>query len=193
MISIARSLGAPVIDPPGNAARSRSSASTPGVEIADDGRDQMVDRGVALEREELGDAHRARRADARQVVAHQVDDHQVLGAILGALGQRLARARASCSGPTPRGRVPLIGRVSTWPRGVDAQEALGRRAEHRRIGQVEERGERRRRCARAGASRASTAARRAAPRTAATGSPGRCRRRRCTRARARRRRGSRRA
>ena len=98
MISIARSLGAPVIEPPGNAARSRSSASAPGAELADDRRDQVVHGGVALEREQLGHAHGAGRADARQIVAHQVHDHQVLGAILGALGERLAerarRARA---------------------------------------------------------------------------------------------------
>ena len=90
MISIARTFGAPVIEPPGNAARSRSSASASGRELADDGRDEMMDGGVALEREELGDAHGAGRADARQIVAHQVDDHQVLGPVLRALGERLA-------------------------------------------------------------------------------------------------------
>ena len=105
MISIARTFGAPVIDPPGNAARSRSSASVPGLELADHGRDQMMDGGVALEREQLGHAHGAGRADARQIVAHQVDDHQVLGAILGALGQRLAERRVVLGADAARPRA----------------------------------------------------------------------------------------
>ena len=90
MISIARTLGAPVIEPPGNAARSRSSASAPGSSVADHGRDEVMDGRVALEREQLRDADGAGRAHARQIVAHQVDNHQVLGAILGALGERRA-------------------------------------------------------------------------------------------------------
>ena len=43
----------------------------------------------------------------------------------------------SCSGPTPRGRVPLIGRVSTCPPTSTLQEPLRRRAEHRHVGKVQ--------------------------------------------------------
>ena len=92
----------------------------------------MMDGGVPLEREQLRNAHGAWRADARQVVAHQVDDHQVLGAILGALGQRLAERgvvlRTDAARPRPLDRPRL-----DTPLRVDVQEALGRRAEHRGI------------------------------------------------------------
>ena len=74
---------------------------------------------------------------------------------------------------------------------VDAEKALGRRADHRRVRKVEKRGERRRVLRAAAGGRAPTVLVRAAPRIAATGWPGRCRPRRCTRARARRRRDTR--
>ena len=157
MISIARTFGAPVIEPPGNAARSRSSASVPGRELADDGRDQMMDGGVVLEREELGHAHRARRADARQIVAHQVDDHQVLGAILRALGQRLAQRGVVLGADAARPRALDRPRLDVAA-ALDAQEALRRRAHHRHVGKVEE-GRERRRVPRRSRGRTPTAAR----------------------------------
>jgi hypothetical protein len=60
---------------------------------------------VALDREGLGDLHAARLGDAADVVARQVDQHQVLGALLRVgqqfgfqrlvlLGRGAARARA---------------------------------------------------------------------------------------------------
>jgi len=55
-------LGAPVIEPPGNAARSRE----------------------AFQAAQYRHFYRARHADAGEVVAQQVDDHQVFGAVLGA-------------------------------------------------------------------------------------------------------------
>ena len=192
MISIARSFGAPVIDPPGNAARSRCSASMPGLELSDDGRDEVMHGGVVLEREQLGDAHGARRAHARQIVAHQVHDHQVLGAVLGALGQRLAERGVVLGTDAARARALDRPRLHEAV-AVHAKEALRRRADHVHVGRLEERRKRR------GVARPEPRVERprrlaaATPRNVARGSPGRCRRRRCTRARAGRRRDSPRA
>ena len=52
MISIVLSLGAPVIEPPGNAARMQSIADRP-TERAPDGGDELVHGGVGLDMEEL--------------------------------------------------------------------------------------------------------------------------------------------
>ena len=138
-----------------------------------------------------GHATRAGAADARQVVAHQVHDHHVLGAVLRALGQRLPERRVVLGADSRAARVPLIGRVSTCSPRPRAGTARARRSRPRRP-EVEEGGERRR------VARAQPAVERprrlgaAAPRSAATGWPGRCRRRGCTRARAPPRRGRRR-
>ena len=102
-----------MIEPPGNAARSRSTASAAGVEVAHDGRDEMVHGRKLLQREQLRHPHRARATHAREIVPQQVHDHQVFRPVLVALGQRAAE-RGVVLGPRPRGRVPLIGRVSTW-------------------------------------------------------------------------------
>ena len=67
-----------------------------------DGRDEVRDAGELALDHQLRPAHRARLADAREVVPLQVDDHHVLGRVLLAL----RRAR-------PSGRVPLIGLVHT--------------------------------------------------------------------------------
>ena len=115
MISIARTFGAPVIEPPGNAARSRSSASMPGVEL----RRPRSRRGGGRWR-----SARARRARRRaRVPGAQTRDRSLrirstiirFSARSFALSVSACPSAASCSGPTPRGRVPLIGRVSTWP------------------------------------------------------------------------------
>ena len=82
--------GAPVIEPPGNAAASRSKASSPAVQAARHGRDQVLDRGRPLEPAQPWDADAPRATDAAEVVAEHVDDHHVLGSVLGAREQ-LAR------------------------------------------------------------------------------------------------------
>ncbi|RMO55864.1 hypothetical protein ALQ37_05530 [Pseudomonas syringae pv. aptata] len=103
----------------------------------------MVHVGVAFQAEQLGDFHRADAAAAAQVVTQQIDDHQVLCAVLVA-GQQFG------------GEGSILRRVgAAWPRafdragfdlpGADPHEALGRKTQNR-IGprQAQVAGERRR-------------------------------------------------
>ena len=89
MTSMARIFGAPVIEPPGNEAASRSKASRPSFEAPGDRRDEVLDGARPLQPAESRDPDRAAHADAAEVVAQDVHDHHVLGAILRA-GQELA-------------------------------------------------------------------------------------------------------
>jgi hypothetical protein len=96
----------------------------------------VVDGRVALEGKQLGDANGARRADARQIVAHQIDDHQVLGAVLGAFRERLAESGIVLRPDAARPRS------LDWPRlhvsrRVGPQKALGGCAQHERLGKIE--------------------------------------------------------
>ena len=104
MTFIAWTLGAPVTEPGGKVARSSAASPWPGASSAADLGDEVPDARVRLG---LG---RVRRLDAAvlghapEVVAHQVDDHHVLRAVLlGALQRRRVA----------RGAVPLIGPVVT--------------------------------------------------------------------------------
>ena len=130
----------------------------PGLESADDGGDEMMDRRVALEREQLGDADAAGERHAREVVPHQVDDHQVLRAILGALLERAAERGVVRGIDAARARALDRARLDL-PRAVEAKEALGRRAGDGDVPELEEGGEGRGIDARAGAGRARTAIR----------------------------------
>ena len=53
----------------------------------------MVNGGVVFEPEQLGHADGAGRADARQIVSHQIHDHQILGLVLRADGERHAERK----------------------------------------------------------------------------------------------------
>ena len=107
---MARTLGAPLTVPAGNEARTRSKARQPGAQLAFHMRHDVHHMRVALDGEELGHAHRAVLAHAAQVVAAQVHQHHVLGALLG-VGQQLAlQAAHPRPALVPRGRVPAIGR-----------------------------------------------------------------------------------
>ena len=88
----AASFGAPVTDPPGQTARSRSARSTPSRRTA-------VTRDSACHRwhqcrtaNSDGTVDRPGLRDLGEVVALQVDDHDVLGPFLGG-GEQLAPAR----------------------------------------------------------------------------------------------------
>ena len=115
MISIARIFGRAGDRAAGEA---RRAAGRPAVERRGAARPVTVEtrcmhRREALERAQLGHRDAAVAADAREVVAQQVDDHHVLGAVLLA-GRQLGRERVVLGRrAAPRGRVPLIGRVST--------------------------------------------------------------------------------
>ena len=100
-ISIARIFGAPVIEPPGNAAASRSNGVLAGGQPPGHGRDEVLDGAGPLEPAQPRDADRARPADPPEVVAQDVDDHHVLGPVLGA-GQQLGRERPVLLGRLPR-------------------------------------------------------------------------------------------
>jgi len=85
---------------------SRSGRSLPVTVLTSDARWGVLD----LEQPRYRD--RSRDTALAEVVAQQVDDHEVLCAILRTGGE-LARQRGVARGSAARGRVPLIGRVST--------------------------------------------------------------------------------
>ena len=77
-------------------------------QVAVDLRDEVHDVRVALDLEQLGDAHAAGLADAAEVVARQVDEHQMLGALL-LVGLELVRERVVGGAVGVAPRVPAIG------------------------------------------------------------------------------------
>ena len=94
-------------------------------QAAGHGRDQVPHAGVGLDsgRERL---HRSVRAHPAEVVAHQVDDHHVLGGVLGRREQRLARGPPVVVG-AGSGARPLD-RLGPHVAPLAPQEALGREA-----------------------------------------------------------------
>jgi hypothetical protein len=109
--SIARRLGAPVIDPHGNSALSTSTASSPGASVAVTVEVSWWIVGYVSSANSVGVATRTRCGDPRQVVAHQVDDHQILGALLRVGGQRHASGAIGGGVGRRAARCPS----SAWP------------------------------------------------------------------------------
>ena len=93
MISIARTFGAPVSVPAGKPARNASIAVSPCAQLAVDLADQVQHVRIPLDHHELGDAHRSVRGDAADVVASEIDEHQMLGALLLVVHQLFGHAR----------------------------------------------------------------------------------------------------
>ena len=106
------------------------------------GRDHLVHGRIGLDREGRIDMDRAGLGHARQVVPHQVDDHQVLGAVLHGRGQllhrravrfRVGRAGAGALhrldlGLAARERHEQLGREAQQPvRTIEDQPAIARR------------------------------------------------------------------
>ena len=89
MISIARTLGAPETVPAGKAGHQRIDRVVLLVEPSGDVGDDVHDVAVALDEEARGHVDGADLGDAADVVAAEVEQHQVLGALLGVLQQRL--------------------------------------------------------------------------------------------------------
>ena len=147
--SMARIFGAPVIDPPGNAAASRSNGSMPGGERASTVRHQVLDRAGPLEAAQPWHANGPGRRHAAEIVAEHVHDHHVLGAVLGT-AEELAREAAILGAVAAAGTRALDRVRRDDAAGVDRQERLRRgrqdraRPAGRRSAQVEERRERRR-------------------------------------------------
>ena len=124
MICIARTFGAPDTVPAGNVARSRSNDETPARSspATSETRCVMCENRSGLE--EALDLHRARHADAREVVAAEVDEHHVLGAVL--LGREQPLGVAFAAGAVE----PAIGlRLARAALGL--HERLRRRADER--------------------------------------------------------------
>ena len=92
-ISIARIFGAPVIEPPGKLAAEQIEGIAAGREPPGHGRYEVLDRCRPLQPAQTRHADRTGQAHPTEVVAEDVDDHHVLGAVLGAR-QQLAGERA---------------------------------------------------------------------------------------------------
>jgi len=92
--------------------------------FADDFGHEMVDGAVTLQFAELAHFDRTVLADPAQVVAEQIDDHDVLGPVFGAGKQSVAIGLIFLRRAASAGRVPLIGRVSTAPVGASFRKAL---------------------------------------------------------------------
>ena len=103
MISMARTLGAPDTVPAGNPAISASTASCFALELSLHIGHDMHDLAVIFEEEAVGDAHAADLRDAADIVAAEVEQHQMLGALLGVgeklLGERLVFLRRGAARP----------------------------------------------------------------------------------------------
>ena len=113
MICIARTLGAPDTVPAGKHDTRASSRSHSGGKFALDHRCQVHDVREPLERHELRHPHRAELADAANVVAPEIDEHDVLGAFLLVALEFLGEAQVFVRRFYRVGRVPAIGWVST--------------------------------------------------------------------------------
>ena len=101
MISMARTFGAPDTVPAGRVARSTSMAEQPVAQPPRHLRGEVHHVAVALERHHLVDRLGAEVHDPAHVVAGQVDQHDVLGLLLGVLAQLGAEAAVLLVGAAP--------------------------------------------------------------------------------------------
>ena len=92
---------------------------------------------VCLQTEQLVDRDRPHLAHPAQVVPQEVDDHQVLGTVLGACPELLAQ-RCVLRAPAPRGAGPLDRPRLDLPAAGDPQEALRGGAEDGQIAKAKE-------------------------------------------------------
>ena len=96
MICIARRLGAPVIEPPGNVAASSAARPTSGAQHAAHRAHQVVHGRQRHQPRQRRDLDAAGAADAPQIVALEIDDHDVFGAVLRRRRQRGGGRRVRC-------------------------------------------------------------------------------------------------
>ena len=84
-----------------------------------------MDRRIGLDREQFGHRDARGRGDARQVVAQQIDDHQIFGALLGDRRRASRRARDPRRGvgAAPRGALHRLGGQL---HAVEREEQFGR-------------------------------------------------------------------
>ena len=95
----------------------------------------MEDVGVGLDDHQLVDLDRAVLADPAEVVAAEVDEHHVLGALLGVLEQALGARRSSSSSPARVGagdRPGLDAAPVTLTRGSGEAPAISKSPKSRK-------------------------------------------------------------
>ena len=102
MICIARTFGRAGEGAGGKRRAQHVHRADPLAQRARDLADDVEDVRVGLDHHQLVDLDRAVLADAAEVVAAEVDQHHVLGPLLGVVDERSARRRSSSSSP-PRG------------------------------------------------------------------------------------------
>ena len=177
MISIARTFGAPLTVPAGNVARSTSTALRPSARSPDDLAREVHHVRVALERHQLLDLLGAELHDPADVVAGEVDEHHVLGALLRVLDELGRQAPVVLLGAAAAAGAG--DRTADHAAVEHLHHRLGRRADERRLGMAQEVHVRRRVHLAQHAVHVERvdAARRG--RSAARARPGRCRRRGC--------------
>ena len=101
MICIARTLGAPESVPAGSTAAQRVERADPAPQPPDDAGDDVHHVAVVLDDHELVDLDGAVLADPAEVVAAEVDEHHVLGALL-LVGEQLVGHPAVLLGASRR-------------------------------------------------------------------------------------------
>ena len=135
-ICIARIFGAPETVPAGKHGDERIEVVAILGEPAVDGRDEVHDVRVALERHVLRHAHRAELADAAEIVAAEVDEHHVLGAFLlvalQLLGQPQVLLLVAAARPRAGDRMRLDAPA------FDAHQHLRRRSDDRETAHPDE-------------------------------------------------------
>ena len=156
MWSRAASLGAPVTEPGREGGGDGVGPPAAGAQAAPDRRHQVDQAGVVLDREQGGHLDRAELAHPAEVVADEVDDHHVLGAVLVGEPARVGRGALDRAGlddvavarQEPLGRrgrdVAAVGgephdravrrRVALGERGAEGGHVGARRAAARRAG-----------------------------------------------------------
>ena len=108
MISMARGFGAPDSVPAGNVAANDVERVVARAHLAGDGRHDVHDVAVALDPHEVRHLDRAGTQTRPRSLRRQVDQHHVLGPLLG-VGQQLRGQPGVLLGVAPRGRVPAGG------------------------------------------------------------------------------------
>ena len=121
----------------GERRRQQAKGVLTGAQLAFDARDDMHDVAVALDLEQASGSDGARVADAGEVVACEIDEHLMLGALFGVCEQFVGEP------------IVLLGILTTGPRTSDRAQLgdavarqrnvrLGRRANQRELAELDE-------------------------------------------------------
>ena len=129
-------LGRPAERAGGEGRREEVEGVVARLEIRRDVGDEVHDVRVALDRHEIRHLHRAGQGDAPELVAAEIDQHEMLGALLLVLQQGVGVAPVlllrRAAGPRAGDRPQAGGAV------VEADHRLGRRADQRAAARLQE-------------------------------------------------------